>query len=498
MMYMINFVLCSGLLLAVYKLFLQNERMYRFNRFYLLFSLVFSAMVPFVVITTETESIPVVYQEAMRETLTPVFTAIPQTVIATQTAQVDTINYGPMLIIGAYLLIAVVLILRFAINLYKIGRQVIDNENVNHQQSQVVLTDAEVTPHSFLKYIFINRIDHETGSVEPEVICHEQAHVRQWHSLDVLLVEVFQALCWFNPFIPLYRKAIQLNHEFLADEAVTNVYDDTPAYQYLLLVRASQPGSLQLSSQFNYQTTKKRLMMMTKTTSAKMAWGKKLMLLPVAALAVILFSEKVQAKVLPAIIAAVPETFKAVNIETGKDTVKKVRFPSPQISEAFRVKSAATNAPQSLMDEYAAIQGKYLGKGAKAFAFRNVSAADKAQMDKLYQQMSRVQQDKQRIQFGKAQQPHKRKSVTADQLEKWQDKIYDVQINWKLVSKEELAKYTADDFDWMNVTGAGQWAFKDHGAKKVAVLMTKAFFASENKKIMADRSNIMWVRSSVD
>ncbi|KFF30092.1 hypothetical protein IQ37_02720 [Chryseobacterium piperi] len=49
----LKIILCSSLLITVYYLFLEKEKMYRFNRFFLLFSLAFSYLVPFISITTE-------------------------------------------------------------------------------------------------------------------------------------------------------------------------------------------------------------------------------------------------------------------------------------------------------------------------------------------------------------------------------------------------------------------------------------------------------------
>ena len=44
--FFIKFILCSGFLYSFYKLFLERESMYKINRFYLLFSLIFSLIAP--------------------------------------------------------------------------------------------------------------------------------------------------------------------------------------------------------------------------------------------------------------------------------------------------------------------------------------------------------------------------------------------------------------------------------------------------------------------
>jgi hypothetical protein len=236
------------------------------------------------------QTAPLIVGEAIAQQNTP-------NVINTKPAQQPVVqtpapDYLPYILIGIYGMAVVALLIRFAKNSLHISHLVTKNTIVNYQDTKLVLIDEEVTPHSFLNYVFINKDAYQSGGVEPQIICHEQAHVRQLHSLDVIFVELLQVVFWFNPFIPFYRKAIQLNHEFLADEAVIESYRDTSAYQYLLLAKASQCGSLYLTSQFNYLITKKRLIMMTKNTSAKIAFYKKLAMVPLLATAIFLFSQK--------------------------------------------------------------------------------------------------------------------------------------------------------------------------------------------------------------
>jgi hypothetical protein len=325
--YLLNFVLCSGLLLLVYRAFLGNEKLYKFNRFYLLFSLAFSLAVPLITIKVLPKQIPLftsqiisppvapvaniqvdqsaltqhaspiikgpVYQQTIAQPVAPIInTPVHQQFLETPA---PAYNYLPLLI-AVYLIIAIGMLLRFTKNLYHINRSVAKNAIRAADGTKLILVDEEVTPHSFLNYVFINKKDYRDGAVEPEIICHEQAHVQQLHSLDVIFVELLQVICWFNPVIPFYRRAIQLNHEFLADEAVIKSYDDTPAYQHLLLSKASQCGSLYLTSQFNYLTTKKRLTMMTKTTSAATAWFARLAIIPVVTIAFLLFCNKTMAE----------------------------------------------------------------------------------------------------------------------------------------------------------------------------------------------------------
>jgi bla regulator protein BlaR1 len=97
---------------------------------------------------------------------------------------------------------------------------------------------------------------------------------------------------WFNPFLPFYKKAIQLNHEFLADEAVTNECHNVAAYQHLLINKANKQPISSLTSPLNYLITKKRLIMMTKTRSFMRSVCMQLAVIPLLTVSVFVFSEK--------------------------------------------------------------------------------------------------------------------------------------------------------------------------------------------------------------
>ncbi|WP_373514652.1 TonB family protein, partial [Persicitalea sp.] len=78
---------------------------------------------------------------------------------------------------------------------------------------------------SFLNHIVITRRDYEENF--DTVLNHELAHVRQRHSLDVLLMEGLRVVFWFNPILVFYKKSLQQVHEYLADREVC-AWEATP------------------------------------------------------------------------------------------------------------------------------------------------------------------------------------------------------------------------------------------------------------------------------
>ena len=224
--YVVNFVLCSGLMLAIYYLLLASESFYRFNRFYLLFSLIFSLVVPLVTVQTSYNIPQVASAIPFTENFAPYQQANDMQVIATapaQAAAAQTTDYSAYVLPAIYLLVALALLIRFGINLFQIYRRRATCYTYEHEGTQLSLLKEDIPPHSFLNNIFIGEKDYKIG-IDPQIICHERAHVDQLHSVDIIIVELLQIVCWFNPLIPLYRRAIQLNHEFLADDAVVKNY----------------------------------------------------------------------------------------------------------------------------------------------------------------------------------------------------------------------------------------------------------------------------------
>ncbi|SHM68935.1 M56 family metallopeptidase [Flavobacterium chilense] len=260
---MILYLLKSGILLlifyAVYKLWLENEKMFRFNRAYLLGSLVFSFVIPLQIIS---------FQSAFSNKTGLI--QLNELVIQKSNESLAAISFNDIvmiLIVIVYAVVVLVLTARFFFGLYSFYKRIKTNEVQIIKGEKVVLINESILPHSFWKSIFIHKETFEKGEIPLELIAHEKAHLNQKHTLDILFIEVLQIVFWFNPLLLLYKKAIKLNHEFLADEAVNKQFDSVKTYQNLLLDFASNKNTIALASNINYLITKKRLLMMTKKES---------------------------------------------------------------------------------------------------------------------------------------------------------------------------------------------------------------------------------------
>lgn len=278
--FLIKSTICLFVFLGFYHLVLEREKMHQFNRFYLLISIVISLAIPF--LTFEIIEIIPVVENIKPISLNTIPTALNENLTQESVIHLqESINYTPYILWGLYGLITFILIVRFVINCSKLISKSKSNPIIKYKNANLVLVDEKTLPHTFLNFIYINFEDYNNKNIEDELYTHELVHVNQKHTLDILFIEVLKVIFWFNPLFIFYKKAIQLNHEFLADEEIVKTYNNVPFYQNLLLQKSSNVQTIYLASNLNYLVTKKRLIMMTKSTSQTIAVLKKIAIIPI-------------------------------------------------------------------------------------------------------------------------------------------------------------------------------------------------------------------------
>jgi len=464
--WLLKTILCTALLLAMYKLLLEKEKMPRFNRFYLLCSILFSFIVPAITLRSNTPPTAVAAAILSAKDIFPFHAGLQQP------ATSSSYNFLPALLGSLYTVVTGLLLYRFIKNLRAFSAAIKNNTMVPWHGALLVLTTGKQPPHSFLKYIFIGREDFENGAVEKEIMEHELTHVRQQHSLDVLLLELLCVFAWFNPFLYLYSKAIRLNHEFLADDGVNKVFHNTPAYQQLLLSKISRAGSRQLTSSFNYHVTKKRFTMMTKNTPLAVIVLKQIALLPLLAVAVIAFSAKTYAQYPPQVLK----------------TAQK------------HIQSAKENAPADIVEAYRSIFSAYdldTKEGRKQFR-KNLSPDDKAKLEQLFKKMSRKQQEEQTVGFEPPPDPLPRITPAQAEFEGYKNsEKYGVWVDEKKIANDALNNYKTTDFDQVFVSRLYGAAKKNVSYQYQVDLMTKEYYRRYYDKTIAKADiNIMYIKRS--
>ena len=160
------------------------------------------------------------------------------------------------------------------------------NTSSSFQGMSIRFLRDESCPFSFFRWIFVNP-EAQTEEQLQEIITHEQAHVEQRHSIDVVLMELLTIACWPNPFVWLMRREVRLNLEYLADERVVEAGSERKAYQYHLLGLAYGKNVATVCNNFNVLPLKLRIRMMNKKRTNSWLRAKYLLLVPVIGVALV-------------------------------------------------------------------------------------------------------------------------------------------------------------------------------------------------------------------
>jgi len=270
----VNFMLESGISLAifalVYLLFLRKETFFVLNRIYLLGSVCFSMLLPFIHFRVFTE-IPSIMLDEVTITATG-YQNLLQTVFvysSTISGAIEKTIQSIGLIRFIYILGTAIFLFVFLYRILQITALILNNECELKNGIRIIKIDRDTTPFSFFNFVFIDK-NNANGSGMKEMLAHEMEHVRQGHSIDVMILELLTIFLWFNPFFWLLKRSIRENHEFLADSGVLKPEVSSAAYRMLLLNSAflQQPV---IANNFNYSLIKIRIKMITKIKSSKTA-----------------------------------------------------------------------------------------------------------------------------------------------------------------------------------------------------------------------------------
>ena len=269
--YLIYSTLCMALVLLFYHAVLAREKTYQINRFYLLIGLLFSLTIPLMPIgiidsllnmgngnisSLSLEGIEFLSTEYLLQS--SVNSTGQQAVSpASNSAWLQTI------FLGVYGSVTFVLAMRMILHLYQMKVRSMKNPATYFRDHKVVLLNKDVVPHTFGKTIFVNKDLFKSGRISREILTHELIHARQHHSLDILFIEMVKTICWFNPVLYFYKTAIQVNHEYIADQKVLSGGTDIATYQRMLLNMRKAGPAHYLSTSLNFNITKKRFKMMT-------------------------------------------------------------------------------------------------------------------------------------------------------------------------------------------------------------------------------------------
>lgn len=262
MLYLLQVNVGLILFYALYKLVCTRDTFFRSRRFILIVSLVLPFILPFIDVREWLES----GDRMIMLTHFDYSAVLPEIVVGSEAAETGNRVFVLSEWIGyLYLAGVVVLLVRLVVQAFSLYRLIVRMPEKEINGVRVKCLNDPSGPFSFFGWIFMNPAAVKEDEIS-EILTHEMAHVKQHHSVDVLLAEMVSICCWMNPFAWLLKREVRLNLEFLADRKVMEAGFATKSYQYHLLGLAYN-HKYGLSNNFNFSHLKQRIIMMNKKKS---------------------------------------------------------------------------------------------------------------------------------------------------------------------------------------------------------------------------------------
>lgn len=316
MIYLLIVNIAMAIGFGLYQLFFRKLTFFQWNRYYLLGMVLVSLLIPIGIFIdlsaffAQQEVLPTIH-----------FTVIDDVVIVVSN------NNKPF-----YLLDILSWIYRIGIGgitlffLYRIGK-------IRKAMQQ----ESDYNSFSFFRNIVLgSKVKHIQ-----EINAHEQIHVQQGHSYDIIFMELVCIFNWFNPIVYYIKKELKFQHECIADEICST---DKVSYAELLLAHAMKTNINMLRHEFSNQSfLKKRIMMLFKnksTNKKRYLYLSALPLIAVVALSTLVFNTSKAKDVVKEIenkIEDVKLPIRNIKTEIQKSEVEIEVFPKNDLLEIKKV-----------------------------------------------------------------------------------------------------------------------------------------------------------------
>lgn len=266
------------LFFSVYYFFLRKETFFEFNRYFLLFGLIASAVFPLLIFhyTTNTEPIAVYPIRVMENTIIVEGGRLELWII-----RVYCMGFGLRVLLH---------IIGFVRFMSFISKQ----EIIRQGKLKLIVSGKQIAPYSIFNFVILNS---SLPTQESKIVLeHERAHIEQFHWVDLLLMEIHRTIFWFSPFGSIYSRFLKQNHEYLADKCVLTEGNSRANYRATLLNQSLGGSVFSLANSFSTSVIKERFKMMEKPYSSNTRKWSVLLLIPILLLSLYYFSEPLYTK----------------------------------------------------------------------------------------------------------------------------------------------------------------------------------------------------------
>ena len=257
LLYILEVLFCSGLLLAFYRLLLVRKVSFAACRLYLVAAVVFPAVIPALDIPLYPAR-TAVYSLPLIATVPVAPVEVAETVVSV--SAVDWQHLSGIVAKGLYAAAVLVSLGLFVLHTVRI-RRLRRHSRLTDCGAYTLAENPQVaTPFSFLRTVFLG--DGYEGRRREIVLCHEASHVRHHHSAERIAVEFFRIFFFFNPFVWIAGRWLQEVHEWEADRDVLGAGYDLTEYRTVIF-RQLFGYNPDIACGLNHSFTKKRFDMMT-------------------------------------------------------------------------------------------------------------------------------------------------------------------------------------------------------------------------------------------
>jgi TonB family protein len=270
--YILEVHICWLVLYAFYVASLSKETYYHANRWYLLTAFMLGLFIPFIK-----------FSQLGVESLSTSFTAQLPVIDITAAGNWIQSNFNIIETLWMIYWTGVAIgLFKLFLGIMGIWKLYSEGELERSRGYTTVYLDEPIEPFSFFQCLFVHK-EHQLNEREWNTLLqHEITHIRHWHSLDRMVMDIIAIFFWFSPMVWMFKKSLKDVHEFEAD---AHVLRSSPLMDYgqLLLKYANQPlqKSIKIGNAFFGTQLKRRFIMMTKRPSNEISLLKYLLALPI-------------------------------------------------------------------------------------------------------------------------------------------------------------------------------------------------------------------------
>lgn len=287
----IYFLKANGLLILfflAYFFLLRKETFFTKNRWFLLMGLFASVLLPLITFTKViwVDPTPISFETATNDYIPYI---IENKVIE------EPIDWN-LILVYTYIGIVCLMVLKISIEILSFFR-IIKLGRKNKAAKTILIDNLQnENPFSFFNYIVFNSQRFNEEELQ-HIIAHENIHVNEKHSFDVLIAKIYCAVFWINPIMWFYQKEILQNLEYIADKKASLMAQNRINYQRTLLKVVTHQHQLSITNQFYQSLIKKRIVMLNTNPSSQRKSWKYALILPVLSAFMLLFQVETVAQV---------------------------------------------------------------------------------------------------------------------------------------------------------------------------------------------------------